>query len=81
MIKKKIRSALISVFDKDKLEPIIQKLKKLNIEIYSTGGTQRFIEEEGIKVNRVEDLTSYPSILGGIVSYLLFMIVSWALHE
>ena len=44
MIKKKIRSALISVFDKDKLEPIIQKLKKLNVEIYSTGGTQDFIK-------------------------------------
>ena len=70
MIKKKIRSALISVFDKDKLEPIIQKLKKLNIEIYSTGGTQDFIKNLGYDVLPVEDITSYPSILGGRVKTL-----------
>ena len=70
MIKKKIRSALISVFDKDKLEPIIQKLKKLNVEIYSTGGTQDFIKNLGYDVIPVEDITSYPSILGGRVKTL-----------
>ena len=70
MIKKKIRSALISVFDKDKLEPIIQKLKKLNVKIYSTGGTQDFIKNLGYDVIPVEDITSYPSILGGRVKTL-----------
>ncbi|MBT7620506.1 MAG: bifunctional phosphoribosylaminoimidazolecarboxamide formyltransferase/IMP cyclohydrolase [Flavobacteriales bacterium] len=67
---RKIKNALISVFHKDGLLPIIKKLEKLGIEIYSTGGTQDFIEGEGIKVNRVEDLTSYPSILGGRVKTL-----------
>ena len=68
--KKQIKNALISVFHKDGLAPIVKKLDELGIKIYSTGGTQRFIEEEGIKVNRVEDLTSYPSILGGRVKTL-----------
>jgi phosphoribosylaminoimidazolecarboxamide formyltransferase / IMP cyclohydrolase len=67
---RKIKNALISVFHKDGLLPIVKKLEKLGIEIYSTGGTQNFLEEEGIKVNRVEDLTSYPSILGGRVKTL-----------
>ena len=67
---RKIKNALISVFHKDGLSPIIKKLEKLGIEIYSTGGTQDFIEGEGIKVNRVEALTSYPSILGGRVKTL-----------
>ena len=68
--KRQIKNALISVFHKDGLAPIVKKLDELGIKIYSTGGTQRFIEEEGIKVNRVEDLTSYPSILGGRVKTL-----------
>ena len=67
---RKIKNALISVFHKDGLSPILRKLDELGIEIYSTGGTQNFIEEEGIKVNRVEDLTTYPSILGGRVKTL-----------
>ena len=70
MIKKKIQSALISVFDKDNLEPIVQKLKKLNVEIYSTGGTQDYIKNLGHDVVPVEDITSYPSILGGRVKTL-----------
>ena len=68
--KRVIRNALISVFNKEGLLPIVQKLNKLKIDIYSTGGTQSFIEKQGIKVNRVEDLTSYPSILGGRVKTL-----------
>ena len=68
--KRIIKNALISVFHKDGLGPIVQQLNQLGIELYSTGGTQKFIEEEGIKVNRVEDLTSYPSILGGRVKTL-----------
>lgn len=67
---KKIKSALISVFDKSGLAPIIQELHKNEVVIYSTGGTQQFIEEMGIPVERVEDLTSYPSILGGRVKTL-----------
>ena len=66
---RKIKNALVSVFHKDGLSPIVKKLNDLGIEIYSTGGTQSFIEGEGIKVNRVEDLTSYPSILGGRVKF------------
>src|SRR5438270_1321836 len=67
---KKITSALISVFYKDGLEPVVQKLKKQGVIIYSTGGTQKFIEELGIEVVPVESLTSYPSILGGRVKTL-----------
>lgn len=67
---KKIKSALISVYEKDGLEPIIEAFKKNNVTIYSTGGTQKFIEGFGIQVKRVEDLTSYPSILDGRVKTL-----------
>ena len=66
----KIKSALISVFDKGNLEPIVKKLNDLGVTIYSTGGTQTFIEGLGIDVERVEDLTDYPSILGGRVKTL-----------
>ena len=66
----KIKSALISVFDKDNLEPIVKKLNELGVTIYSTGGTQTFIEGLGVGVERVEDLTDYPSILGGRVKTL-----------
>ena len=68
--KRIIKNALISVFNKDGLGPIVKKLNELGITIYSTGGTQKFIEEQGIFVNRVEDLTTYPSILGGRVKTL-----------
>lgn len=66
----KIKSALISVFDKGNLEPIVKKLNELGVTIYSTGGTQAFIEDLGVGVERVEDLTDYPSILGGRVKTL-----------
>ncbi len=69
-VTKKAKSALISVFHKDGLAPIVQKLNELNITIYSTGGTESFIKELGINVIPVEDLTSYPSILGGRVKTL-----------
>jgi phosphoribosylaminoimidazolecarboxamide formyltransferase/IMP cyclohydrolase len=68
--KRTIKNALISVFHKDGLAPIVQQLNELGVNIYSTGGTQSFIEEQGIAVNRVEDLTTYPSILGGRVKTL-----------
>ncbi|MEI9944096.1 MAG: bifunctional phosphoribosylaminoimidazolecarboxamide formyltransferase/IMP cyclohydrolase [Chitinophagaceae bacterium] len=67
---KRIQSALISVFYKDGLENIVKLLSDLGITIYSTGGTQQFIEQLGIKVIPVENLTSYPSILGGRVKTL-----------
>jgi len=67
---KKIKSALISVYHKDKLDKIVKKLDELNVTIYSTGGTQSFIEELGTPVVPVEELTSYPSILGGRVKTL-----------
>ena len=66
----KIKNALISVYYKDNLEPIIQELKRLGINIYSTGGTETFIKNLGVEVIPVEDLTSYPSILGGRVKTL-----------
>lgn len=66
----KIKSALISVFYKDGLEGIVRKLHDQGVEILSTGGTQAFIEDLGIPVKRVEDLTSYPSIFGGRVKTL-----------
>ena len=66
----KIKSALISVFNKDRLEPIIKELNNQNVVIYSTGGTEKFINDLGVKVIKVEDLTSYPSILGGRVKTL-----------
>jgi len=70
MAAKKITSALISVFYKDNLEPIIALLKAQGVKIYSTGGTQKFIEEQGAEVIPVEQLTSYPSIFGGRVKTL-----------
>jgi phosphoribosylaminoimidazolecarboxamide formyltransferase/IMP cyclohydrolase len=67
---KAIKSALISVYHKDNLDEICKKLDEAGVTIYSTGGTQNFIEGLGIKVEAVEDLTSYPSILGGRVKTL-----------
>lgn len=67
---KRIQSALVSVYHKDGLEPIVRELHRLSITIYSTGGTQSFIEGLGVPVVPVEDLTSYPSILGGRVKTL-----------
>ena len=64
------KNALISVFNKEGLGPIVEQLEKLNVNIYSTGGTQKFIEDLNVKVNKVEDLTLYPSILGGRVKTL-----------
>src|SRR5690242_8151773 len=69
-MQQKIKSALISVFNKKGLEEIIPLLKEQNITIYSTGGTQNFIEENGGNCIAVESLTGYPSILGGRVKTL-----------
>ncbi len=66
----KIKTALISVYHKDGLDDIILKLAEHGVVIYTTGGTQTFIESLGVAVKRVEDLTGYPSILGGRVKTL-----------
>ena len=67
---KKISSALISVFHKDRLDKIVEQLARLNVKIYSTGGTWDFINNLGVKAETVESVTSYPSILGGRVKTL-----------
>ena len=70
MNKKKISSALISVYDKAEIAPIIDQLHKDGVKFYSTGGTEKFIRGLGYEVEAVEDVTGYPSILGGRVKTL-----------
>ena len=69
-MERQLKSALVSVFYKDGLEPIVRKLHELEVVIYSTGGTQQFIEGLGIPCIPVEQVTNYPSILGGRVKTL-----------
>ena len=70
MKNKKIKNVLVSVFNKEGLLSVIKKLDKHGVNIYSTGGTEQYIKNNNIKVTKVEDLTSYPSILGGRVKTL-----------
>ncbi|MEM7298764.1 MAG: bifunctional phosphoribosylaminoimidazolecarboxamide formyltransferase/IMP cyclohydrolase [Bacteroidota bacterium] len=81
MSTKKIQSALISVFHKDGLEPIVRKLSEQGVKIYSTGGTEKFIKDLGIDVIPVESLTDYPSIFGGRVKTLHPKIFGGILHR
>ena len=67
---KQIKTALVSVFHKDGLDEILKKLHAEGVELLSTGGTQQFIESLGIPCRKVEDVTTYPSILGGRVKTL-----------
>ncbi len=67
---KRIKTALISVWDKDGLEPLLKMMKLLDIKIYSTGGTYEYIRSTGIEVTSVEELTGYPSVFGGRVKTL-----------
>ncbi len=67
---KKIKTALISVWDKNNLNPIIKLLAEQDIKIISTGNTANYIENQGYQVTRVEDITEYPAILGGRVKTL-----------
>lgn len=67
---RKIKRALVSVFHKDGLEEILRTLDAQGVELLSTGGTQTFIESLGIPCRKVEDITGYPSILGGRVKTL-----------
>jgi len=69
-VQKSIQRALISVFYKDGIAPIVEKLHANNVEILSTGGTLAFIQEMGIPVTAVEDVTAFPEILGGRVKTL-----------
>jgi phosphoribosylaminoimidazolecarboxamide formyltransferase/IMP cyclohydrolase len=69
-VQEKIKSALVSVFYKDGLEPVIKRLHQDGVKFYSTGGTRKFIEDMGIPCIAVEDVTGYPSILGGRVKTL-----------
>jgi phosphoribosylaminoimidazolecarboxamide formyltransferase/IMP cyclohydrolase len=77
----KIQSALISVFHKDGLDPIIKKLDQLGVKIYSTGGTQKHIESLNVAVTAVEDVTDYPSIFGGRVKTLHPKVFGGILHR
>ncbi len=81
MSDKKINSALISVFHKDNLEPIVRKLHELDVQIYSTGGTEKFIKDLGVDVIPVEEVTEYPSIFGGRVKTLHPKIFGGILHR
>lgn len=67
---KPIRSALVSVYNKDRIAPIVEKLHSLGVKLLSTGGSRTYIESLGIPCDAVEDLTGYPSILGGRVKTL-----------
>src|SRR5574344_1431526 len=67
---KKIKSALVSVYHKDGLDEIIKTLHSLDVKLFSTGGTQTFIESLGVPCTAVENITGYPSILGGRVKTL-----------
>ena len=68
--KKKIKTALVSVFHKDGLDELLKKLNEEGVKFLSTGGTQKFIESLGYECQKVEDVISYPSILGGRVKTL-----------
>jgi phosphoribosylaminoimidazolecarboxamide formyltransferase/IMP cyclohydrolase len=81
MQNKKIKSALISVYYKDNLEQIVKLLGQQGVVIYSTGGTQKFIEDLGVPVIAVEDITGYPSIFGGRVKTLHPNIFGGILHR
>ena len=70
MDKKQIKTALVSVFHKDGLEDLLKKLNEEGVKFLSTGGTQAFIESLGYECQKVEDVTTYPSILGGRVKTL-----------
>ncbi|MCH8553639.1 MAG: bifunctional phosphoribosylaminoimidazolecarboxamide formyltransferase/IMP cyclohydrolase [Schleiferiaceae bacterium] len=78
---KAIKSALLSVYYKDGLAPIVKRLHELGVTLYSTGGTEKFIRDLGIPVVPVEDITSYPSIFGGRVKTLHPAVMGGILHR
>ena len=76
-----IRAALLSVYHKDRLAPLVATLRRLGITLYSTGGTQKFLEEQGATVTAVEDLTGFPEVFGGRVKTLHPKVFGGILHR
>ena len=76
-----IRSALVSVYYKDRLEPLVALLKEHGVTLYSTGGTQQFLEEQGAEVTAVESLTGFPAVFGGRVKTLHPKVFGGILHR
>ncbi|GGF17802.1 bifunctional phosphoribosylaminoimidazolecarboxamide formyltransferase/IMP cyclohydrolase [Hymenobacter cavernae] len=76
-----IRAALISVYYKDQLEPLVALLKAHGVQLYSTGGTQKFLEEQGAEVTSVESLTGFPAVFGGRVKTLHPKVFGGILHR
>jgi len=76
-----IRAALISVYYKDQLEPLVALLKAHGVQLYSTGGTQKFLEEQGAAVTAVESLTGFPAVFGGRVKTLHPKVFGGILHR
>ncbi|GAA4010055.1 bifunctional phosphoribosylaminoimidazolecarboxamide formyltransferase/IMP cyclohydrolase [Hymenobacter fastidiosus] len=76
-----IRSALVSVYYKDRLEPLVALLKEQGVKLYSTGGTQQFLEEQGAEVTAVESLTGFPAVFGGRVKTLHPKVFGGILHR
>jgi phosphoribosylaminoimidazolecarboxamide formyltransferase/IMP cyclohydrolase len=76
-----IRAALLSVYHKDRLAPLVATLRRLGVQLYSTGGTQKFLEEQGAEVTAVEDLTGFPEVFGGRVKTLHPKVFGGILHR
>jgi phosphoribosylaminoimidazolecarboxamide formyltransferase/IMP cyclohydrolase len=76
-----IRAALLSVYHKDRLAPLVAVLRRLGVTLYSTGGTQKFLEEQGAEVVAVEDLTGFPEVFGGRVKTLHPKVFGGILHR
>jgi phosphoribosylaminoimidazolecarboxamide formyltransferase/IMP cyclohydrolase len=76
-----IRAALLSVYHKDRLAPLVATLRRLGVTLYSTGGTQQFLEEQGAEVTAVEDLTGFPEVFGGRVKTLHPKVFGGILHR
>ena len=81
MSSRPIRAALLSVYHKDRLAPLVQVLRQHGVTLYSTGGTQKFLEEEGAEVVAVEDLTGFPEVFGGRVKTLHPKVFGGILHR
>ena len=81
MSSRPIRAALLSVYHKDRLAPLVQVLRQHGVTLYSTGGTQKFLEDEGAEVTAVEDLTGFPEVFGGRVKTLHPKVFGGILHR
>ena len=81
MSSRPIRAALLSVYHKDRLAPLVQVLRQHGVTLYSTGGTQQFLEEQGAEVTAVEDLTGFPEVFGGRVKTLHPKVFGGILHR